>query len=44
MAVGTDERAAAVAGQFLGWDADRQAAEVRAYREHIAPFLPHHAQ
>lgn len=41
MAVGTDERAAAVAGRFLGWDATRQAEEVRAYRDHIGPFLPH---
>ncbi|CAN5711417.1 hypothetical protein BH09CHL1_BH09CHL1_32350 [soil metagenome] len=40
MAVGTDERAAAVAGRFLGWDATKQAEEVRAYRDHIAPFLP----
>lgn len=43
MAVGTDERAAAVAGRFVGWDAMRQAEEVRAYRDHIAPFLVHKA-
>jgi len=40
MAAGTDERAAAVAGRFLGWDTARQAQEVRAYRDHIVPFLP----
>jgi glycerol-3-phosphate dehydrogenase len=40
MAIGIDERVAAVAGRHLGWSADRQAAEVRAYRERIAPFFP----
>lgn len=43
MAIGTDERAAAIAGRFLEWDTAKQAEEVRAYRDHIAPFLPQRA-
>ena len=39
--IGTDERAAAVAGETLGWDADRQAAEVAVYRSFISRYRPH---
>jgi glycerol-3-phosphate dehydrogenase len=39
-AVGTDARAAAVAGPFLGWDAARQASEVERYREDITRYRP----
>ena len=39
--IGTDERAAAVAGETLGWDADRQAAEVADYRSFISRYRPH---
>lgn len=40
MAVGADEAAAAIARRHLGWDGDRAAREVAAYRAHLARFLP----
>ena len=39
-AIGTDERAARVAGATLGWDADRRAAEVAGYRDFISRYRP----
>ena len=39
-AVGTDERAAAVAGSALSWDAERQANEVANYRDFISRYRP----
>ena len=39
-AVGIDERVAAIAGARLGWDADRQTAEVKAYRDFITRYRP----
>lgn len=39
-AVGADVAAAAVACRHLGWDAERAAAEVAAYRAELAPLLP----
>ncbi|MGH2561388.1 MAG: glycerol-3-phosphate dehydrogenase [Thermomicrobiales bacterium] len=40
MAVGADEAAAALAQRHLGWDADRAAREVAAYRAYLARFKP----
>ena len=39
-AIGPDERAAAIAGETLGWDAARQAAEVADYRDFISRYRP----
>ncbi len=39
-AIGVDERAAAIAGAALGWDAARQADEVADYREFISRYRP----
>ncbi len=38
--VGVDERAATIAGEALGWDADRQAAEIADYRDFISRYRP----
>lgn len=37
-AIGVDERAAAIAGAALGWDADRQTAEVADYRSYVSRY------
>jgi glycerol-3-phosphate dehydrogenase len=39
-AIGADERAAAIAGSAVGWDADQQTAEVLNYREFISRYRP----
>jgi glycerol-3-phosphate dehydrogenase len=38
--IGPDEAAARVAQRWLGWDAERARAEVRAYREAVADLRP----
>jgi glycerol-3-phosphate dehydrogenase len=38
MAVGLDEKAAEIAGRYLGWDRAKQEEQVAAYRAHIAAF------
>jgi glycerol-3-phosphate dehydrogenase len=38
--IGPDEAAARVARRWLGWDRDRAASEVRAYREAVADLRP----
>jgi glycerol-3-phosphate dehydrogenase len=38
MAIGLDEKAATIAGRYLGWDTTKQQEQVAAYREHVATF------